>query len=80
MSALHGDVAGTVAGVALHCATKGLMDVRAKHRGHPQPKSGFSCGPGDEEKLFDPWAPGRKGQKCPQEIRTKISFLLFFLP
>ena len=35
------------------------------------PKSAFSCGPGGGEKLFDPWASGRKGQECLQEIRTK---------
>ena len=35
------------------------------------PKNAFSCGPGGGEKLFDPWASGRKGQECPREIRTK---------
>ena len=45
------------------------------------PKSAFSCGPGGGEKLFDPWASGRKGQECPREIRTKkFMFMLFFLP
>ena len=45
------------------------------------PKSVFSCGPGGGEKLFDPWAFGRKGQECPQEIRAKkFLFMLFFLP
>ena len=45
------------------------------------PKSAFSCGPGGGEKLFDPGASGRKGQECPQEIRTKkFMFMLFFLP
>ena len=34
------------------------------------PKSAFSCGLGGGEKLFDPWASGRKGQECPREIRT----------
>ena len=31
------------------------------------PKSAFSCGPDGGEKLFDPWASGRKGQECPRE-------------
>ena len=45
------------------------------------PKSAFSCGPGGGEKLFDPWASGRKGQECLQEIRTKkFMFMLFFFP
>ena len=45
------------------------------------PKSAFSCGPGGGEKLFDPWAFGRKGQECPREIRAKkFMFMLFFLP
>ena len=43
------------------------------------PKSAFSCGPGGGEKLFDPWAFGRKGQECPREIRAKkFMFMLFF--
>ena len=41
-------------------------------------KSVFSCGPSDGEKLFDPRASGRKGQECPQEIRTKM--FMFMLP
>ena len=45
------------------------------------PKSAFSCGPSGGEKLFVPWASGRKGQECPREIRTKkFMFVLFFLP
>ena len=45
------------------------------------PKSAFSCGRGGGEKLFDPWAFGRKGQERPQEIRAKkFLFMLFFLP
>ena len=59
------------------------MDVRAENRGRPHgaPKSAFSCGPGGGEKLFDPWASGRKGQECPGEIRTKkFMFMLVFLP
>ena len=45
------------------------------------PKSAFSCGPGGGEKLFDPWAFGRKGQECPRKIRAKkFMFMLFFLP
>ena len=45
------------------------------------PKSGFSCGPGDGEKLFDPRPSGRKGQECPREFRTKkFMFMLFFRP
>ena len=46
------------------------------------PESAFSCGPGGGEKLFDPWAFGRKGQECQEclrEIRTKkFMFMLFF--
>ena len=45
------------------------------------PKSVFSCGSGDGEKLFDPWASGRKGQEYPQKIWTKkFMFMLYFLP
>ena len=44
-------------------------------------KNAFFCGPGDGEKLFDPWASGRKGQECPREIRTKkFMFMLFLVP
>ena len=43
------------------------------------PKGAFFCGPADGEKLFDPRASGRKGQECPQEIRTeKLMSMLFF--
>ena len=43
------------------------------------PKSTFSCGPGDGEKLLDPWASGCKGQECLQEIRAqKFMFMLLF--
>ena len=42
-----------------------IVDVRTK--------SAFSCGHGGE-KLFDPWAFGRKGQECPREIRAKAVF------
>ena len=61
------------------------MDVRTKNRGRPHQKvrfpAGRGCGPGGGEKLFDPWASGRKGQECPREIRTKkFMFMLFFLP
>ena len=49
-----------------------IMDFRTK-------KCVFCCGPGGGEKLFDPWASGRKGQECPREIRTKkFMFVLFF--
>ena len=45
------------------------------------PESAFSCGPGGGEKLFDPWASGRKGQEGLQEIRTKkFMFVLFCFP
>ena len=48
-----------------------IVDIRTK--------SVFSCSPSAGEKLFDPWASGRKGQECPQEIRTnKFMFMLFF--
>ena len=40
----------------------------------------FPAAPGGGEKLFDPWASGRKGQECPREIRTnKFMFMLSFL-
>ena len=56
------------------------MDVRTENRGRPHQKSAFSCGLGGGEKLFDPWASGRKGQECPREIRTKkFMFMLLFL-
>ena len=49
--------------------------------GTAAPKSEFSCGLGDGEKLFDPWASEHKGQECPQEIRTKkFMIMLFFFP
>ena len=49
------------------------MDIRTK--------SVFSCGPTDGEKLFDPWASGRKGQDYPRVIRTKTFVLMLcFLP
>ena len=61
--------------------TLGVMDVRAKKRGRPHQKNGFSCGPGDGENLFEAWAPGHKGKECPHQIRTKkFMFMLFFLP
>ena len=43
-------------------------------------KDPFSCGHGDGEKLFSPWASGRKGQECLQENRTKnfFAFMSFF--
>ena len=41
------------------------------------PKSGFSCGPADGEKLFDPWASRRKGRECPHEMRTKKFMFMF---
>ena len=57
------------------------MDVRAENRGRPLQKVRFPAAPVGGEKLFDPWASGRKGQECPQEIRTKkFMFMLFFLP
>ena len=57
------------------------MDVRAENCGCPHQKSAFSSGPGDGEKLFDPWASGCEGQECPQEMRTEtLVFMLFFLP
>ena len=55
--------------------TEILEDVRAENR------AWFSCGPGDGEKFIDPWASGRKGRECPQEIWTKkFMFMLFFFP
>ena len=35
-------------------------------------------GPGGGEKLFDPWASGRRGQECPQEIRSKMFIFMLF--
>ena len=49
-----------------------IVDVRTK--------SAFSCGPSGGEKLFDPWASGRKGQECPREIRTKKFMFMLFVP
>ena len=50
----------------------------APNRGRPHRKVCFPCGPGDNKKLFEPWASGRKGQECPREIRTeKFMFMLF---
>ena len=35
-------------------------------------------GPGKGE-TFDPWASGRKGEECPEKIRTEeFMFMLFF--
>ena len=57
-----------------------VMDVRAENRGRPHQKVRFPAA-GGGEKLFDPWAFGRKGQECPREIRAKkFMFMLFFLP
>ena len=40
----------------------------------------FPFGPGDGEKLFDPWESGHKGQEYRREIRTKtFMFMLFFI-
>ena len=40
------------------------------------PKSMFSCSPG--EKLFEPWASGRKGREYPWKIRPeKLMFISF---
>ena len=56
------------------------MEVHAENRGRPSLKLCVSLWPRDGEKLFDPKASGRKGQECPQEIRTKkFMFMLFFL-
>ena len=47
----------------------------------PAQKRAFSCGLGGGDKHFDPWASGRKGLECPQEIRTKkFMFMFFFFP
>ena len=49
------------------------MDVRTKKWVFLRP-----C---DGEKLFDPWASGRKGRERPQKIRNKkFMFMLFFFP
>ena len=58
-----------------------IMDFRTKNNGRPLQKVCVSCGPGGGEKLFDPWASGRKGQECLQETWTKkFMFMLFFFP
>ena len=58
-----------------------IVDVRAENRGRLHQKVRFPAAPGGGEKLFDPWASGRKGQECPREIRTKkFMFMLFFAP
>ena len=50
-----------------------IMDVHAKNRG-------FSCGPGDGEKLFDPAHPGvRVGSVCRKFGPIKFMFMLFFV-
>ena len=57
------------------------MDVRAENRGRPHQKVRFPAAPVVGEKLFDPWAFGRKGQECPREIRAKsLCLCCFFLP
>ena len=56
-------------------ATPKIVDVRTK-------KCIFLW-PRDEEKLFDPRSCWRKGQECPQEIRTEMSMFMlrsFFAP
>ena len=58
-----------------------VMDVRAENRGRPHQKVRFPAALVVGEKLFDPWACGRKGQECPREIRAKkFMFMLFFFP
>ena len=43
------------------------------------PRRSVSRGPGDGEKLLDPWASWRRGQECAWEIQTeKCMFMLFF--
>ena len=50
-----------------------IVDVRTKKCVFLRPAGG--------EKLFDPWASGRKGQERLWEIRTKkFMFMLFFFP
>ena len=45
------------------------------------PESAFSCGPGGGEKLFDPWASGRKGQEwCAGNPDPKVYISAAFLP
>ena len=57
-----------------------VMDARAENHGHPPPKVGFPAAPVMGRNFLDPWASGRKGQECPQEIRTKkFMFMLLFL-
>ena len=58
-----------------------VMDVRAENRGRPHQKVRFPAAPVAGRKFLNPWASGRKGQKCPREIRTiKLCLCLFFLP
>ena len=57
------------------------MDIRTENRGRLHQKVGFPATPVMGRNFFDPWASGRKGRECPQEIRTKkFMFMLFFLP
>ena len=60
--------------------TLSVMEIRAKNHGRLHRKVCVPA-PSNGEKLLDPRASGRKGQKCPREIRTdKFMFMLLFLP
>ena len=58
------------------------MDVRAEKSWTSTPKSAFSCGPGGGEKLFEPWASGRKRQECPagNPDQKVYVYAVFFFP
>ena len=43
------------------------------------PKSVFSCGSGDGDKLFDAWSSGCKGQEHRREVRTGKCMFMSFL-
>ena len=58
-----------------------VMDVRAENRGRPHQEVRFPAAPVVGRNFFDSWASGRKGQECPQKIRTKkFMFMLLCLP
>ena len=55
------------------------MDVCAKNRARPHQKVCFPAAPVvGRKKVLHPWAAGRKGQECPEEIWIeKFMFMLF---
>ena len=58
-----------------------MVDVHAKKSWTSAPKSGFSCGPGDEENLFDPWASGGRVRNVRRKSGPKsLCLCWFFFP